>query len=289
MRKFVFFLLALALAFFVGCPNPAGTAGTGNGGAGNGNGNGNGGGGTPTDPQYKTLASVITNGFPNLGSSQFIMGDFVTSSSQAAISSFLRIDIRQNMQAQAQLLEDAYAAPAAGTNPQFAATMRAWEASIKTQYSGESDGNQLIRTIEPVNTNIINAIRNLFGSDTAAANLFMQRLSAFQKSTYLGQRITNDTKTTTAQNELNGLLTQLGLANDPQAAAKIINDLIDTMPESAGPERFNILQQLEDFEQFRGWIDDVLAKGLQAVSANTNIQSDVKLAQFHDRSSRIPA
>jgi hypothetical protein len=53
----------------------------------------------------------------------------------------------------------------------------------------------------------------------------------------------------------------------PAAITALRAQLGESIPKAAGKPRMNLLQQLEDFAQFGGWVDDVKSRTLDAITS----------------------
>jgi len=252
------------------------------------------------DPQYKDLKDFISNDMTDI-SNEFISANSI----QGVISNRLQNVLIPGLRDQSGTLAQQYAnweselRGGAGLDDprvQFASNIKSWQNGINSDYRNNGDGDEILRIQGPDFDNIVDAICGMF-NDPNAANLFRARLQAFQKSTYVSQRrfMNEDGSQNTHEAELASLyitVEQLSGKQLPQgadAAKALITDLIDTIPESCGPGKYNLLMQLKNFSQFQGWVNDVQARGLNPVSISaasnklhTNIISPrIEIAEEH--------
>jgi hypothetical protein len=176
-----------------------------------------------------------------------------------------------------------------GIDTPFASTVREFLNNIAYDYTTIAGGVDAINNeVGPKINAIINAVYDLFGADTASKNLFEARLNAFRAAHYIGQRTGADGMNATDTN-LNDKIDQLTvlrnqiqtlgggtLSDDTTEVITLLTAQIkSTMPKGAGAPRYNLLQQIEDFEQVIAWGDDVKFIGL---IPNSSIITDASMA-----------
>jgi hypothetical protein len=118
-------------------------------------------------------------------------------------------------------------------------------------------------------SNIVDAICNPsnFGNDADAANLYKTKIRAFQRAKYLEQREETDKDNmpipilrdhlVMIENELFQMYEVLNIPRGSTELKQLETRLIEKMPASLGPARFNVLQQIGDFAKFLGWYNDL--------------------------------
>ncbi|MDR2479214.1 MAG: hypothetical protein LBD48_07870 [Treponema sp.] len=176
-----------------------------------------------------------------------------------------------------------------GIDTPFASTVRELLNNIELDYTNTAGGVDIINSDVGAKINaIINAVYNLFGADTASKNLFEARLNAFRAAHYIGQRTGNyginatDANLTNKINQLTVLRNQIqtlggGTLSDDitEVITMLTTQIKSTMPQGAGVPRYNLLQQIEDFEQVIAWGDDVKFMGF---IPNSSIIADASMA-----------
>jgi hypothetical protein len=208
------------------------------------------------------------------------------SHSQSMVSGRLNLAIKPNMATQAETIRDQYA----GMGTPFGNTITGLQAGINSSYVYEGMGTNIVSNVGADKNDIIDAIAGEI-QDPAERALFMTRMGIFQDDTYWNQRRFTTKDEAGAASARSAILVryghdaQLGTINEgatPREA--LIHHLIESMPESAGAGRFNLLRQIENFSQFRGWIDDVMDRNLQPVtpemlSAAPKLGTNVMMAE----------
>jgi hypothetical protein len=214
--------------------------------------------------EYKDLEKYLTNNVKNLNFHKVF-----NSWDQGIVSGSLRRDIAPGLVAQSGAIKDQYNdwRPTGTKSTDFANTIRGLENIIYSEYHGNgANPEENISTLKDKHDGIATALGGLF-ENQSDANLFRVRLNAFRTASYINQRNQGDNGAGKAA-ELETLLKQIEQLTGKQivrgdnTVKVLITDLINTVPETAGPGRYNLLQQLEDFSQLRAFVDDVKAMGL---------------------------
>jgi hypothetical protein len=215
--------------------------------------------------EYKDLEKYLNNGVKNI-----TINKIRNSYSQIDVSYVLSTNIVPGLISQSNAIKNQYNdwRPTGTKSTEFANTIRGLESAIYGTYGmGGGDAGNVVVYLKDEHDNIATALGGLFDNQNDA-NLFRARLNAFRTASYINQRNQGDRGAGKAA-ELETLLKQIEQLSGTQivrgdnTVKVLITDLINTVPETAGPGRYNLLQQLEDFSQLGAWVDDVKAMGLQ--------------------------
>jgi hypothetical protein len=176
---------------------------------------------------------------------------------------------------------------ASASNPSFTETVNRFENYISSDCSNMAYNGE--KTRDQIKSRYLD-IRNALSSPDMYATpqdamLFDKRIQTYMKAHCLLQREKSNLMTSsqhiTANNELILLKNEIGDVNVPNVEsnveidgkkAEITSDahaltvsltdkLLETLPESTGRKGIMLLQQLEDWAQFDGWIQDIQATG----------------------------
>jgi len=106
-------------------------------------------------------------------------------------------------------------------------------------------------------------------SNPQDAEKFKTKIDLLMKENYLTQRtfirgnaIDNAERPSSEQN-IAELYTKLGIDQGPDAYKELETKLIDMLPESMGPGRYNLVQQLVNYAATWGWMKDASRNGFQ--------------------------
>jgi hypothetical protein len=232
---------------------------------------------------YLGLPKYLTNGVKDITFSRYL-----DKYNQGMLNESISSNIAPGLVAQSNAIKNQYNdwRPTGTKSTEFANTIRELENVIYDEYymTGENPGLRVV-SLKDKHDGIATALGGLFDNQNDA-NLFRTRLNAFRTASYINQRNQGDRGAGKAA-ELETLLKQIEQLSGNQIVRGdntirvLITDLINTVPETAGPGRYNLLQQLEDFSQLGAFVDDVRAVGLKPAltSFATIIQpSDARLA-----------
>ena len=214
----------------------------------------------------------------------------VTAGSQLSASIYVRTHV-DDYAAKLRAVGDQYnninTDPALGYSMEFANKIKELnnmisegiESNRRLQYqrtSGVSAGESQAKGEGPTTGSyydrVADAIVELFGADTAGATTFENKLTAYRRAAYITNREKTGNGIVTAAEKTaefntfcqNNGITVTGTVADTMAA--LLADLRATMPRAAGAARFNLLQQLEDFENLMAFSDDVQSMGFLPVT-----------------------
>jgi hypothetical protein len=214
---------------------------------------------------YKDLEKYLTGGVRDITFDT----KYIDRYTQNTVTIALASKIVPGLEEQSDAIKNQYNdwRPTGTKSTEFANTIRGLENTIYNEYftnGGFSEQGTLF--LKDKHDSIATALGGLFDNQSDA-NLFRTRLSAFRTASYINQRNQGDNGAGKAA-ELETLLKQIEQLSGTQivrgdnTVKVLITDLINTVPETAGPGRYNLLQQLEDFSQSGAWRDDVKAVGL---------------------------
>jgi hypothetical protein len=140
------------------------------------------------------------------------------------------------------------------------------EEYIADKFEGHGDGLVILGMVKNKYMDLMEELCAL----SANKDMYRAQIEAFRRASYLKQRQLMDDKDTQVNALLQQVLPLLDKTSAPKGtdvtadviAAALAEELGRDMPEAAGDAGIYILQQLGDFSEYEGWIDDVAARGL---------------------------